>query len=943
MSLASRSEHSRVVVSTTCDAQVFLEEHLDDIVECLASYFETWDNAGWINADEFQSVYSSSLIARGEGVAARRLDAEAAALCAEALGHSLGSAGTARVEAGDDDDESSPAAAELLHQLHRQRELAQQSSHQPGSHVVVTGDVDALRASADGHGGGNERMRFYASVKGEVTSVDDDGDCIVRFRDGKSWALNPISLSACSAPRPFRLDDVVRVWADVERCTGLNNELGFTDRMHAYCGTQGTVVEVQQSPARARVRHADGRTWLWSPVLLEHVTDEVTAAQPPPAARSQSDEDMTRAIAASQAGDSTTVPPPRPPVLDARSESEEQMARAIAESLAISSSSPATASAPQWQWDCDGVWQDFDTEANGELERMRHAHSEGHLTVSGRQYLIMAQGDDAYVQISDAGFERAVRRVANGPISSVPHRVPPTPPASSSSETQIARIMEAGFSRAQAIEGLRRSTDPELAMAWIVGNPHATDTSVPPSPPDSDPPRPADSVPLPPEWDPPVYSSPPPPPACDPPPYSPPPPPEYDPPPLPPDHDPGGGSRVGGDPPRASTQLQQGPLHTVELDTVPTQPVEDLMEWYVISERQQPRKSPHVEAAIAVRESRYSHRASDHDEIWVESGDAYAGTNPALVVDGDSWACLRDDSVPRPFYLGWVLVRKELRQTCQICFEDLPITTLITLPCDHRICKVCINGHIEAQLEGRSVIEHGSVRCFQPDCDELIDQHIVRAWSTPDQFTKYLERTARALTYGQGARDTLVECPRCSRANDVSNLRANAGAVRCAYEDCRHYFCLRCRCAPHEDEPDCEKARIRREETKMRDELPEYSFQCSNCDEWQSPDLANPGACDRGTCGSCGHQMCIHCLEPMTANSPIQMHGNHYHQPGCRDYREPGEGEERRCRNCPAGGICSRPGPSLHLRSGRLCTRICPCSGNSPCNKDPGLWGRVDL
>ena len=52
MSLASRSEHSRVVVSTTCDAQVFLEEHLDDIVECLASYFETWDNAGWINADD---------------------------------------------------------------------------------------------------------------------------------------------------------------------------------------------------------------------------------------------------------------------------------------------------------------------------------------------------------------------------------------------------------------------------------------------------------------------------------------------------------------------------------------------------------------------------------------------------------------------------------------------------------------------------------------------------------------------------------------------------------------------------------------------------------------------------------------------------------------------------------------------------------------------------
>ena len=322
----------------------------------------------------------------------------ARALGVQALNGVLGDAGRARVER--DDDDAAVAATAQSDTAPKRRD---DHAVPIGARVVVTADRDAMERSADGHGGWVDRMRWYAGAAGDVVGVDADGDCRVRFADGKAWMLNAAILedvaataaasSSSAARRPLRAGDSVRVCADRARCAALNAELGFEQPMYTYVGARGGVlVALDTLPPDdgrgggtvvASVRHADGRSWAWNPLLLALDDDNGGEEEDERSAQRR------RAADAAEARAATT--PNRPSLHRQASPAPERLAwqRSLSETRRASKrtgggtrpvraegptrvgpETPETlAAAPLWEWEeAERGWVEFDAVASAQLE-----------------------------------------------------------------------------------------------------------------------------------------------------------------------------------------------------------------------------------------------------------------------------------------------------------------------------------------------------------------------------------------------------------------------------------------------------------------------------------------------------------------------------------------------------------------------------------------------
>lgn len=66
-----------------------------------------------------------------------------------------------------------------------------------------------------------------------------------------------------------------------------------------------------------------------------------------------------------------------------------------------------------------------------------------------------------------------------------------------------------------------------------------------------------------------------------------------------------------------------------------------------------------------------------------------------------------------------------MQDQCKICFDDYPVKEMRSAACNHRFCKACWKGYVNAKIaEGPAVL---NLRCPLPNCRAAVRPHSFRA------------------------------------------------------------------------------------------------------------------------------------------------------------------------------------------------------------------------
>jgi len=138
--------------------------------------------------------------------------------------------------------------------------------------------------------------------------------------------------------------------------------------------------------------------------------------------------------------------------------------------------------------------------------------------------------------------------------------------------------------------------------------------------------------------------------------------------------------------------------------------------------------------------------------------------------------------------------KKEVWQSelheCNICFDHLPGSTFISLPCGHHSCRPCLVSHATV------VVEEGGARPIPcPFCGSELDAVLVRELLEEDVWEAYDNRLlTKAIRSMSGA----VWCPLLKCQQPAQNLPHSSEGPRLGKcPVCLFVFCLACNKASH--------------------------------------------------------------------------------------------------------------------------------------------------
>jgi E3 ubiquitin-protein ligase RNF14 len=135
---------------------------------------------------------------------------------------------------------------------------------------------------------------------------------------------------------------------------------------------------------------------------------------------------------------------------------------------------------------------------------------------------------------------------------------------------------------------------------------------------------------------------------------------------------------------------------------------------------------------------------------------------------------------------------------CSICYDEVPGSKCVRLPCQHHYCAACMSQHCATQLEEGAV---HNIRCPQPDCRQQLQPYALQQLLSTEQFERWeellLRRTLDRMDDGkpQGGCGGLevarlpCSCPFGQGAARLAELAAPAGNAP------RHRQLLPKRCA----------------------------------------------------------------------------------------------------------------------------------------------------
>ena len=174
---------------------------------------------------------------------------------------------------------------------------------------------------------------------------------------------------------------------------------------------------------------------------------------------------------------------------------------------------------------------------------------------------------------------------------------------------------------------------------------------------------------------------------------------------------------------------------------------------------------------------------------------------------------------------------------CQICFECVPVSEVVSAPCSHLFCRDCMTGYVTSKVNDGHVL---NVHCPYPNCSRVLSSSNFLNLLPSDLHTKYerfrqnaevaLDPNARwcptagcdtVLKRGKGKTSDRLKCNKCKRSlcfscNEVwhegRTCEQAANGVMAAYrrshdvrqcpecnttiersEGCNHMTCTRCR------------------------------------------------------------------------------------------------------------------------------------------------------
>ncbi len=249
--------------------------------------------------------------------------------------------------------------------------------------------------------------------------------------------------------------------------------------------------------------------------------------------------------------------------------------------------------------------------------------------------------------------------------------------------------------------------------------------------------------------------------------------------------------------------------------------------------------------------------------------------NEALMRFSTSEACVeyifQRMAQPEGTPMKSTIFTSEIEQDCGICGTPYPVSELLTLSCDHRLCNDCFVGNCESKIKDGQVKEDqlycpcildGSISTI---CKQPIDIYILRA-HLPESL---MERYDRFITREFCESQHLCRCPQCNDWYvDVTfgELPAEIEVWKSiACQACQHSFCGKCGQRPHRLQKDqditCEQyAKWKEENDKSEDLMQGYMkenrvFNCPGCKHG----IERLDGCKFMTCSKCHTNSCNLC------------------------------------------------------------------------------------
>ncbi|WVZ59858.1 hypothetical protein U9M48_009950 [Paspalum notatum var. saurae] len=200
--------------------------------------------------------------------------------------------------------------------------------------------------------------------------------------------------------------------------------------------------------------------------------------------------------------------------------------------------------------------------------------------------------------------------------------------------------------------------------------------------------------------------------------------------------------------------------------------------------------------------------------------------------------------------------KKQLRVTCNVCFEDFQTHAVSAMDCGHSFCNGCWTGHFLASLDSGKK----QIRCMEVRCPAICDEDLVQRLlgrRAPVLAARFRDLLLRSYVDDNSAVKWCPSVPHCGRAIRVA--AAEVVEPLCEVQcPCGVSFCFRC-CAATAHSP-CPCAMWERWEAKGRGEAENVKWllaHTKSCPKCFKP-IVKDGGCNLVRC-NCGQYLCWLC------------------------------------------------------------------------------------
>ena len=227
-------------------------------------------------------------------------------------------------------------------------------------------------------------------------------------------------------------------------------------------------------------------------------------------------------------------------------------------------------------------------------------------------------------------------------------------------------------------------------------------------------------------------------------------------------------------------------------------------------------------------------------------------------------------------------------RTCEVCWEELPVSEMIKLPCDHLFCSGCMQEYVRSFLNQGKVLD---LRCPDVSCMKTFDNSVVEAIVPADITDRYVLFRMKAEAANHSS-STVKSCPQCPEGlllpNDVDAANASVACRICAVNCCS--MCslqlhpnIECAEAIAIDRETKRKATTEYQKSKQRRQNIRVAVKgfvptiCTSVRLLIQPNAKRCPSCAQYIIknGGCSHMYCSHCRHSFCWNCGGKQYGNH--------------------------------------------------------------------